>query len=417
MDLGWPLPKRIKTIKELPKSTSKTHQLLFQGKLESFPLHNIRLEMPKYRLENGRTQAAQDEYLARHNKLSIDFFAKDSESNSAQKAQHLILSEMMNEEGLLDFFKKNNLQTEPVIIDHCGYIVNGNRRICAWRHLLNEDGKKYKHFTNILAVVLPKCTEEDIDDLEAQLQIQQDIKSDYSWIDKAFMLRKKVEKYPAKILAQRYELKLKDIKTDIALIDFVDDYLESRDTPRIYSHVVKEQHTFRKLYENRAKLPTEQDKQILDQIAYKLIDDPGKGGLGRVYAAIPDIRQGFKKIMLALEEDLPKPKEPKKPKSEITKAKKLLGGSSNKSSWVLDAVKSKENTEKVIDIVVDIVETERQSSRIKKDANVVLTKVQAANTALKSALHFANDKAAKKGVQEQIMEVENSLKELKKWIK
>jgi hypothetical protein len=417
MILGWALPKRIKLIKGLPETTSKTHQLYFRGALESFPIHSIRLDMPKYRLENGRTQAAQDEYVARHKGLSEDFFVQDPETTSAQKAQHTILSEMMSEEGLLEYFKKGNLQTEPVILDEKGYLVNGNRRVCTWRHLLDEDGQKYRHFVNIHAIVLPQCSEEDIDDLEAQLQIQQDIKAGYSWIDRAFMLRQKLDKYDAKKLALRYLLKPKEIKTDIALIDYVDDYLVARGTPRLYSNVVKEQHTFRRLFENRVKLSSESERQILDHITYKLIDDPNKGGLGRVYTAIPDIRQAFPKVVAALEKDLNKPEEKGKPKVEITKTKKLLGTSSDSSKWILDAVKSKKNTEKVINAVVDVIQTERQASRTKKDANAVLKNVADANTALKSAINLANTKSKKEGIEAQILEVEKSIEELKKWLK
>jgi len=416
MNLGWPLPKRVKTIKGLPKKTSKTHQLYFQDELESFPIHIIRLEMPKYRLENGRTQAAQDEYIARHTKLGKEFFEKDPESASAQKAQHEILIEMMNEEGLLEYFKKGSRQTEPVILDHRGFLVNGNRRVCTWRFLIDEDGQKYRHFTNIQAIVLPQCSEEDIDDLEAQLQIQQDIKAGYSWIDRAFMLRRKLKKYDAKTLSRRYDLKLKEIKTDVALIDFVDDYLESRGTPRLYSLVMNEQHSFRRLFENRAKLSNESERQILDHITYKLIDDPDRGGLGRVYTAIPDIRQSFKKVVAALERDLPKPRQKKKSKKTASKTKKLLGGAKDQSKWVLDAVKSKGNSEKVISAVVDVVQAERQASQTKKTASAVLKKVQDANTALKSAINLANDKASKAGVKAQILEAEKSIKALKKWL-
>lgn len=416
MSLGWPLPRRVKIISELPKSASQTYQIEFQGGLHSFPIHTVQLEMPKYRLENGRTQAAQDEYIQRHKGASANFFTRDAESASAQKAQHEILSELINDQKLLDYFKKGNRQTEPVILDRNGYLVNGNRRVCAWRHLLDEDGVKYRHFTNIQVIVLPKCSDEDIDDLEAQLQIQQDIKSPYSWIDRAFMLRRKQERYTDKVLARRYGLKQKDIKTDIALIDFVDEYLETRGTPRLYSSVAKEQHSFVRLFENRAKLSNESERQILDRITYKLIDDPKKGGLGRVYTAIPDIRQSFSKVMGALERDLPKPRGGKRSSQASGKTERLLGGAARAPSWVLDAVKLESNTEAVIAAVADVVLTERQVGREKKQANAVLKKIQDANTALKSAIALTSGKASKTGIKSQLSEIENSLEELRRWL-
>lgn len=119
--LGWALPKRKKYLQDLldSKSTS-THsiQLKFRSRLDMYPVYVIPLDLPKYRLENGRTQAAQENYLAlsKNSKLPPDFFRQDKESDQAQRVQHELLFEMVGKNNLLNYFKESdNKQTEPLI--------------------------------------------------------------------------------------------------------------------------------------------------------------------------------------------------------------------------------------------------------------------------------------------------------------
>src|SRR5664280_1842507 len=95
MQLGLPLATREKELAELKKeSTDRRYDIHFQGKLQTFPVYSVRLELPKYRLENGRTQAAQRDYIA-HHKLAESFFDPSrSENDEVQKAQHAILALM-----------------------------------------------------------------------------------------------------------------------------------------------------------------------------------------------------------------------------------------------------------------------------------------------------------------------------------
>jgi len=38
----------------------------------------------------------------------------------------------------------------PLILDEHGYVINGNRRLSAWRNLYQEDAKKWGHFSHII---------------------------------------------------------------------------------------------------------------------------------------------------------------------------------------------------------------------------------------------------------------------------
>ena len=47
---------------------------------------------------------------------------------------------MVSEKGLLNYFKKNELEL-PLVLTDLGFVVNGNRRLCAMR-ILHERIRK-----------------------------------------------------------------------------------------------------------------------------------------------------------------------------------------------------------------------------------------------------------------------------------
>ena len=87
VQLGWPYPKRIKHFEELSKAKSQeTFSIRFQGKYRALPVYEVSIDLPKYRLENGRTSAAQDEYLATTKGAAKDLFRRDPEDGKAQES-------------------------------------------------------------------------------------------------------------------------------------------------------------------------------------------------------------------------------------------------------------------------------------------------------------------------------------------
>ena len=141
MQLGWPLPKRREMLQRLSKEPGKTfHTVYFQGRRQDLPVRVVSLDLPKYRLDNGRTRSAQAAYLAQHPDLPPEFFRTDVESDAAQKAQHEILKVMLGsgEKDLLRFFRKRD-QMQPLILTDLGFVLNGNRRLCTFRELVAQD--------------------------------------------------------------------------------------------------------------------------------------------------------------------------------------------------------------------------------------------------------------------------------------
>ncbi len=261
-----------------------------------YPVYVIPLDLPKYRLENGRTQAAQENYLAlsKNSKLPPDFFRQDKESDQAQRVQHELLFEMVGKNNLLNYFKESdNKQTEPLILSHEGYVVNGNCCLCAMRTLYYaESREKYSHFKDIDVVILPICTPQDIDELEAYLQVQQDIKADYSWIAEACMLRVRQQEhgYSNETLASIYGKSENEIKLIIQRLGFVDEYLKTLKKEKQYQIVEQNENAFKQIQKVRLQIKEEDRKELVTQMAYVLIENSDDVS-GRLYERIPDLKE------------------------------------------------------------------------------------------------------------------------------
>ena len=90
----------------------------FQGRTQTFPVVPVPIEMPKYRLSNGRTASLQQEHLAQHPELPKDFFRADPELLNVQEVQHELLLLVVEQEDLLKTFSDPAIdQTDPIILD------------------------------------------------------------------------------------------------------------------------------------------------------------------------------------------------------------------------------------------------------------------------------------------------------------
>ena len=216
MQYGWPYPKRIDLLKKSAddrNTTKETWPIEFQGKIQHLKVERVPLEMPKYNLQNGRTTTAQKTYLARNPTVAKDVFTADPESDLAQIKQHEILKGMLADKSLFNYFKKNP-QKEPLFLTPSGFVLNGNRRLCALRELYASDPKQYAEFASVQVAVLPSSDQRALSDLEFNLQIKEDIRADYSWTAEAAMFKQRASEYnyTQEEIAQKSGLTLARVK-------------------------------------------------------------------------------------------------------------------------------------------------------------------------------------------------------------
>lgn len=411
MQLGWPLPKRKELINKLTKS-SRTLELKFQGKLSPYYVYRVPIDLPKYRLANGRTQAMQEEYLATH-QVPADFFSGDEELATAQKVQHSLLKEVVNLEGLFGYFK-TNAQEEPLILTATGFVVNGNRRLCAMRELLESSSKKFRRFENIDVVFLPPCNDKDIDSLEADLQIKEDIKADYSWITQACMLRRRRNRpYNDVELARMYDMHPADVREAIALLGEADEYLTAIGKPKQYHLVEKHEFAFKKLKEGRAKMKNEGERAIFTAIVYRLIERP-EALSGRLYKNIPDVAKSLPRLIPRLAVEFPaKSNGGSKPKGDLA----LLGGGAPQIGALVANVSAPANRDRVLTITRDMVEASRSQQREKASAEFPLERLKDAHTAVLDAVNALGYKTKRDGLAAQLDSIETAVRKIRDWLK
>ncbi len=182
---GYPNVRRSIDISESLKDmqTGEKYQVNYRGKYRPLPVIEVPIELPVYRIENIRTKSLQKQWLALHKELPRDLFVNDPFSIESQEAQHQILKLLVDKENLFKTFKENDKlqQTDPLICSSDGIIVNGNRRLCAWRELYYNNRTKYAHFQTVRVAVLPDSDPQGMYDLEVSLQIHSDMKAEYVW--------------------------------------------------------------------------------------------------------------------------------------------------------------------------------------------------------------------------------------------
>ena len=183
-----------------------------------------------------------------------------------------------------------NKQVDAIVLDENGFVVNGNRRLSAWRELVQEDSARYGHFRHIDVAVLPHSEEKEIDRLEATLQITKDIKANYSWDSKANMMlaKQKRDGFSNRELGELYDMKESEVQKLLDMRDYADEYLRSRGKTNLWSLVSGQELAFDKLVSSRQKVAGVGNQEVFKQAAYTLIDNPDEAG-GRLYEAIPAI--------------------------------------------------------------------------------------------------------------------------------
>lgn len=285
----------------------------FKRKSHDLPILRVNISVPKYRLRNGRTLTYQLEYVAKH-AVDKEFFSADPENIEAQKAQYEILEKMINEERLLETFqstqKKNGeIQTEPLVLDHDGFVVNGNRRITAWRKLLSDNPKSYGAFEYIDVVRLPPCEEREIVEYEEAIQVKPDIKSEYAWHCRIGMMRQRqfIDNVDPEVIVNNYKLTdVAELNDQIGYYQLAENWLEQSGKTNEWSEVDQNEQAFKMLYEakkKRGKKLMPHHEMALEAAAFTLISTPRQDKAGRLFTQIPELGKSLEVIVDKVAED------------------------------------------------------------------------------------------------------------------
>ena len=163
----------------------------YQNSVQQLPVIRVPIELPIYRMANGRTRTEQLKYIRLH-QCSATFFSNGQENQDAQQAQHELL-DAFSKEGTTSIMPiakvlEEGKQTEPILITSSGVVVNGNRRLSAMRELYAAGDSKYSEFTHINCMVLPaSASDKEIKEIEVITKIDEKaiFIADYKWQQEA----------------------------------------------------------------------------------------------------------------------------------------------------------------------------------------------------------------------------------------
>ena len=153
----------------------------------------------------------------------------------AHIVQHNFLLELSKDPAnIYEQFKKIKLDEtrDPLLLTKDGTVINGNRRLAAFREL-HYSPDTYKNFQYIPCIMEIDVTPLEIDEIENALQIQKENKFDYTWTNELLKKKEKIRREKRNISQQNIieQLKfhgLKDVKEvqfKLRMLDLVDAYL------------------------------------------------------------------------------------------------------------------------------------------------------------------------------------------------
>ncbi len=378
----------------------------------------VPIELPRYRLDNTRTLSYQQKYLS-DNQLGSDYFNDDIWLDKLQAVQHEILKQLIDRKNLKDYFA-SNVQTDPLILTHDGFVISGNRRLCTMRELYFNSPKgheKYRNFERVRVVILPKCTEEEIEYIEDFLEQQQDIKDEFTWINKALGFKRRLDKhgYNSAVLAEKSGFKKSDIDSYLQQLNIAQSFLEDIGKPDNYDLIEKDNFAFIEIEKGRKALKNNSSKKDLFQkLSFVVLKNQDKI-TGRMYSNIPLIQQN----LLEIEEEI-----------KLEFADRLAEVKANNVDFNLfdDNTLFPDNTidtlrlleipdiqDEVFEIIKDKLSEVKNLKEETNRKKQVLKKVKEAATALTEANNIRTSESDKAGILTQIANIEKVLVQLKEW--
>ncbi len=417
---GYPHAQRVITISEAVNNpqTVEKYQLDYRGKYRPLPVIEVPIEMLVYRIENIRTKSLQKQWLAQHRDLPRDLFISDPFSIEAQENQHQVLKLLVDKENLLKTFKDNDKlqQTEPLICSNDGIVVNGNRRLCAWRELYYNNKTKYAHFQTIRVAVLPDSDPQGMYDLEVALQIHSDMKAEYVWHAIATDYQEKFDSgMDIGVLAAKQNKKPEEISTYIECYSYAAQYLESIGHPDEWMLVDKQEYAFKQIVVGRKNISNPGDKELFQEITKAMLQTPAIGD--RLYKQIPKVVSSLAAIAPKLQEVFGIVIQD----NHEDDLDLLTGGDTSNentaNSQIAAGIRMADDPALVAQTVKSVLDTTDELEKEKKKKSFIFDQVMKAATLLTNAVSNLDDSMSKDGVGKQLENIEGACAALKDWIR
>ena len=402
------------------KIGSHTSYDVYEGTAATLPIILLPLDLPLYRMANGRTQTHQLAYIAANGKPQ-DFFQSGEENETAQQIQHEILRKLALKESdsitsIMDELERTK-QTDPLLITPAGVIVNGNRRLTAMRELHNSRPADFPSFAHVQCAVLPTLTPEQVDDLEIRLQMTPETKLPYGWIDECLKIHKQtLAKRKEEDIARVMRKKKADITRALSALNYAEIYLRDwRKKPQDYSLVEAGEQFFNDLVTRlRGK-----DGALLEanmRMAWILFDNRLSLG-GRIYDFNKILGERAQEILTNLADRLEiEPAANPAPANDGDGLDVDLGEEEvvgTPYSDLISALDNEDRREEISDALRAVCQTLIDAKRTAQEGNSAVSAIRDANTRLAEVDFTKADPKTYDGIERQLDEILRRAADLK----
>lgn len=393
---------------------------VYEGTSTSLKLIRVPLNLPLYRMANGRTQADQASYTADKG-LASDYFSSGEENDTVQQVQQRLLYRITNEgpDSITPIFEEleRDKQTEPIMITPSGVVVNGNRRLMAMRMLYANRPTEFSNFATVLCAVLPPLSAEEVDDIEVRLQMRPETKLPYGWISEALKVEKKLEKKSEEEVARLMRKRESDIKKVLAALGYARSYLaEWKKRPADYSLVEDGEQFFRDLVTRmRNKIGTLREANL--RMAWIMFDN--RAGLGgRIYDYNKVVGEKAEEVLAQLAErvdmGIDDESEDHVPPPEVDDLEIDLGDepTEDRFAGLIDVFDDDGRRDEVFDQLRAVCQTILDAGKATKLGNAALMAARNANTTLTEIDLSSADPKTLDGIVKQLENVVHRASEL-----
>lgn len=257
------------------------HYVPLDGEYLQVPVVSVPLGSLLYRPQNGRIAVEALSFLRRHG-LPGSFFSGEVSSPEIQKALETLLLEFARDPRgpIFAELARAKQQTEPLIVNQAGIVINGNRRLATMRALYAEDPKAYAGFENVEVAVLPEHIDEAAEErIEAALQMAPDTKLAYGWVHRRLKLRRQRDELglPEEAIVQSYRLEsAEQLAREIAQLELAEEYLgRFAEAPGEYERIAEHESLFVGLHGQLEELPSAMAR-VWKQAGFSLIHARGQ---------------------------------------------------------------------------------------------------------------------------------------------
>ena len=270
-----PAAERHRAIAEsLEQAGDATHFVPGEEGYLELPVVTVASKWLVYRADNGRILSELAD-AAQAQGTTMAALKAERDSEAIQRLLHDLLADKARDpEGpIYQELARHGRQTEPLLIARDGLVVNGNRRLAAMRELAAEDPGRYEGFTKIRAAVLPEHLDcEQLEYIEAALQMAPELKLGYSWINRRLKLREHVRDLGRGRVVAAYGFADADqVDVELTELSLAEEYLEWFGESGHYRRVVDKERRFTALQQQLAEIGAEHVRELWKLVGFAMI--------------------------------------------------------------------------------------------------------------------------------------------------